>query len=51
MRLPQTFASWGVTIPGTGDPAHLAENMAAADLRLSTEDMTTLDALHRNLDA
>jgi aryl-alcohol dehydrogenase-like predicted oxidoreductase len=40
-----------LVIPGTGDPAHLAENMAAADLRLSTEDLSTLDALHRNLDA
>lgn len=40
-----------LVIPGTGDPAHLAENMAAADLRLSTDDLTTLDALHRNFDA
>jgi pyridoxine 4-dehydrogenase len=38
-------------IPGTGDPAHLAENMAAADLRLSVEELSTLDAWHRAADS
>jgi pyridoxine 4-dehydrogenase len=36
-----------LVIPGTGDPAHLAENMAAADLRLSADELAALDALHR----
>ncbi|HEV2544786.1 MAG TPA: aldo/keto reductase [Methylobacterium sp.] len=30
-------------IPGTGDPGHLAENAAGADLRLSDEDFVILD--------
>jgi pyridoxine 4-dehydrogenase len=30
-------------IPGTGNPAHLEENMAAAKLKLSTEDLALLD--------
>jgi pyridoxine 4-dehydrogenase len=33
-----------LAIPGTGDPKHLAENVAAAALRLSDEDLTLLDA-------
>jgi aryl-alcohol dehydrogenase-like predicted oxidoreductase len=33
-----------LAIPGTGDPEHLAENVAAAALRLSDEDLTLLDA-------
>jgi hypothetical protein len=32
-------------IPGTSDPAHLAENIAAGSLRLSPESMTVLDRL------
>lgn len=36
-----------LVIPGTGDPEHLAENVAAGDLRLSDEEMARLDALHR----
>lgn len=36
-----------LVIPGTGDPAHLAENMAAADLDLTSADLSLLDALHR----
>lgn len=35
-----------LVIPGTGDPDHLAENMAAADLRLSADELARLDALH-----
>jgi aryl-alcohol dehydrogenase-like predicted oxidoreductase len=35
-----------LVIPGTGDPDHLTENMAAADLRLSAEELAILDALH-----
>lgn len=33
-----------LAIPGTGDPAHLAENVAAAALRLSPGDLALLDA-------
>jgi pyridoxine 4-dehydrogenase len=33
-------------IPGTGDPRHLAENMAAADLRLSVKELSILDSAH-----
>ena len=31
-----------LAIPGTGDPAHLAENVAAASLRLTSEDLSLL---------
>jgi pyridoxine 4-dehydrogenase len=34
-----------LAIPGTGNPAHLAENVAAAAIRLTSDDMATLDAL------
>lgn len=34
-------------IPGTGDPDHLAQNAAAADLSLSDEDFATLDRAGR----
>ncbi|MBB4911861.1 aryl-alcohol dehydrogenase-like predicted oxidoreductase [Actinophytocola algeriensis] len=36
-----------LVIPGTGDPGHLAENVAAAELRLSDEELARLDELHR----
>ncbi|GLW54738.1 aldo/keto reductase [Kitasatospora phosalacinea] len=36
-----------LAIPGTGDPAHLAANVAAGALRLSAEELARLDALHR----
>jgi pyridoxine 4-dehydrogenase len=32
-----------LAIPGTGDPAHLAENVAAAGIRLSTDELATFD--------
>ena len=32
-----------LAIPGTGDPEHLAENVAAAALRLTPDEMTRLD--------
>ena len=38
-----------LAIPGTGDPAHLAENVAAAALRLTPEDLSLLDADGRDL--
>jgi pyridoxine 4-dehydrogenase len=38
-----------LAIPGTGDPAHLAENVAAAALRLTPEDLSLLDADGRAL--
>ncbi|WP_406253205.1 aldo/keto reductase [Streptomyces atratus] len=31
--------------PGTGSPAHLAENLAAREIRLSAEDLSRLEAL------
>ena len=34
-----------LVIPGTGDPAHLEDNVAAAELRLSPEEVARLDAL------
>jgi pyridoxine 4-dehydrogenase len=34
-----------LAIPGTGDPAHLEENVAAAGLRLTDEDMSRLDTI------
>ncbi|MGW1467177.1 oxidoreductase [Streptomyces sp. NPDC002308] len=33
-------------IPGTGDPAHLEENVAAGALRLTEEELALLDAAH-----
>jgi pyridoxine 4-dehydrogenase len=33
-----------LAIPGTGDPGHLAENVAAAALRLTADDMARLSA-------
>jgi aryl-alcohol dehydrogenase-like predicted oxidoreductase len=36
-----------LAIPGTGDPAHLAENVAAAALRLTPGDLSLLDAVGR----
>ncbi|MFI6094124.1 aldo/keto reductase [Lentzea sp. NPDC051213] len=37
-----------LVIPGTGDPAHLRQNIEAGALRLTTEELTRLDALHLN---
>ncbi|MFC4853061.1 oxidoreductase [Actinophytocola glycyrrhizae] len=34
-----------LAIPGTGDPAHLEENVAAAGLRLSDEELSRLDTI------
>lgn len=34
-----------LAIPGTGDPAHLEENIAAAGLRLSDEELSRLDTI------
>jgi aryl-alcohol dehydrogenase-like predicted oxidoreductase len=34
-----------LAIPGTRDPEHLTENLAAADLALTAEDMESLDAI------
>jgi pyridoxine 4-dehydrogenase len=36
-----------LAIPGTGNPDHLVENVAAGALRLTADDMAALDALHR----
>ncbi|WP_312877866.1 aldo/keto reductase [Lentzea indica] len=37
-----------LVIPGTGDPAHLRQNVEAGALRLTPEELTRLDALHLN---
>ncbi|MEV7050954.1 aldo/keto reductase [Streptomyces anulatus] len=37
-----------LAIPGTGNPDHLAANVAAGALRLSDDELTVLEALHRN---
>ncbi len=34
-----------LAIPGTGDPGHLEENVAAASLRLTGDDLAALGAL------
>jgi pyridoxine 4-dehydrogenase len=34
-----------LAIPGTGNPSHLAENVAAAAIRLASDEMATLDGL------
>ena len=36
-----------LAIPGTGNPDHLAENVAAGALRLTDEELRRLDGLHR----
>ncbi|MFE0736634.1 aldo/keto reductase [Streptomyces sp. NPDC058855] len=36
-----------LAIPGTGDPDHLTANVAAGSLRLTPEDLETLNGLHR----
>jgi aryl-alcohol dehydrogenase-like predicted oxidoreductase len=33
-----------LAIPGTGDPGHLAQNVAAATLRLTAEDLARLSS-------
>ena len=35
-----------LAIPGTGDPEHVAENVAAGTLRLTDEEIARLDAIH-----
>ncbi|WP_406444878.1 oxidoreductase [Streptomyces sp. NBC_00631] len=35
-----------LAIPGTGNPDHLAENVAAGAIRLTEDELTRLDALH-----
>jgi aryl-alcohol dehydrogenase-like predicted oxidoreductase len=39
-----------LAIPGTGNPAHLTENIAAGALRLTEEEVARLDALRRAAD-
>ncbi|MFF7051277.1 oxidoreductase [Streptomyces griseorubiginosus] len=36
-----------LAIPGTGNPDHLAENVAAGALRLTDDELDTLNSLHR----
>ncbi|MBL1086504.1 oxidoreductase [Streptomyces actinomycinicus] len=35
-----------LAIPGTGDPGHLAQNVAVGSLRLSEEELAALDSVH-----
>lgn len=37
-----------LAIPGTGNPDHLVDNVTAGALRLSDEELTVLDSLHRS---
>ena len=37
-----------LAIPGTGDPDHLAENVAAGALRLTPGELARLDAIHQD---
>jgi aryl-alcohol dehydrogenase-like predicted oxidoreductase len=37
-----------LVIPGTSDPGHLADNVAAGALRLTPGDLTRLDAIHQD---
>ncbi|WP_239157628.1 aldo/keto reductase [Streptomyces sp. SID13726] len=48
IRLAWTLAQGPhvLAIPGTGNPDHLAENIAAGALRLTDEELHTLDSLH-----
>jgi pyridoxine 4-dehydrogenase len=39
-----------LAIPGTGNPDHLVENVAAGAVHLTDEEMATLDALHQQAD-
>ncbi|GGU34422.1 oxidoreductase [Lentzea flava] len=50
VRLAWTLAQGPhvLVIPGTGDPEHLRQNVAAGELELTTEELTRLDALHLN---
>jgi aryl-alcohol dehydrogenase-like predicted oxidoreductase len=34
-----------LAIPGTGDPAHLADNVAAAELHLSESELAELNSI------
>ncbi|CAM5302997.1 oxidoreductase [Streptomyces griseorubiginosus] len=49
IRLAWTLAQGPhvLSIPGTGNPDHLAENVAAGALRLTDDELGTLDSLHR----
>ncbi|MCX4434225.1 aldo/keto reductase [Streptomyces mirabilis] len=39
-----------LAIPGTGDPDHLAANVAAGALRLTEDELALLDRLHQGGD-
>jgi len=49
VRLAWTLAQGPhvLAIPGTGNPDHLAENVAAGALRLTDEELRRLDGPHR----
>jgi aryl-alcohol dehydrogenase-like predicted oxidoreductase len=36
-----------LAIPGTGNPDHLAENVATGAIRLTEDELSRLDELHR----
>jgi diketogulonate reductase-like aldo/keto reductase len=49
----QIAIAWGlragnvISIPKAADPAHVRENAAAAEIELTVEDLTAIDAVHR----
>ncbi|GAA1041430.1 oxidoreductase [Virgisporangium ochraceum] len=49
VRLAWVLQRWPhvLVIPGTGDPAHLADNMAVGGVQLSANDLTRLDLVHQ----
>jgi pyridoxine 4-dehydrogenase len=52
VRLAWTFAQGPhvLAIPGTGNPDHLAENIAAGALRLTGDELDILNSLHQKAD-
>ncbi|MFD5403294.1 oxidoreductase [Streptomyces griseorubiginosus] len=52
IRLAWTLAQGPhvLAIPGTGNPDHLAENVAAGALRLTDDELGTLNSFHRKAD-
>jgi aryl-alcohol dehydrogenase-like predicted oxidoreductase len=49
IRLAWALQRWPhlLVIPGTGDPDHLVDNIAAGSIRLGPEELHQLDTVHR----
>lgn len=41
-------AAGGIAIPGSGNPEHIAENMAIFDFKLTEDEMDQIMAMERN---